>query len=92
VNAPATDAVCVADPLIACAPVHGEPLAPPPPALQLLALGSFQVRVKLVPMAGVAVEGSRTTPGASITTVTLAVAGGLVASMPGHEMENVTVP
>ena len=91
-NVPATDAVCVAEPLIVSAPVHAEPFAPPPPALQLVALGSFHVSMKLVPMAGVEVDASSVTPGGSIVTVTLAVPGGLVVSMPGHERVMTTSP
>ena len=91
-NTPTTEAVCVADPLIASAPVQGEPLAPPPLALQLLAFGSLQVRLKLVPITGAEVEASNTTPGASIVTVTLAVAAGWFGSTPTQEIENVNAP
>jgi hypothetical protein len=93
VNEPATDAVWVAVPLFVNVPVHGDPLAPPPLAAQLLANCSFHVRVKLCPIAGAAFETcNEIVVGGTIVTVTLAVAGGWAESIPGHEMENSTSP
>lgn len=85
-NVPATDAVCVAEPLTASGPVHGLPVAPPPLALQLLAVGTCQLSMKLEPTMGAGLEFDKLTPG-PMMTVTLAVAGGCVGSMLGHEME-----
>ena len=86
-NLPATEAVCVTDPVMARGPAHGVPFAPPPLALQVLAFGTFQESWKLPPREGCGAGPNNEIPGEPIVTTTLPTAGGWPGSMLGHERE-----
>jgi hypothetical protein len=95
VKVPATAADCAADPAIGSVPDHGRPLAPPPPAVQLVTFCALQLRVNVSPIATLvelAVRLTASTGGVSTVTDAWAVAAGTSPHNPRQLIVRVKSP